>query len=178
MNPSDQGVPTPPVEPAATATTPSTTTPTGSETVTNSGSPVEQSVPFTRFQEVNDAKKAAEEKARVAQEELESYKSGQQRPATQDEDIEPETLEVIKKSASKLGLVSREELDAREAKIQVQQDINDLTESYKSSGVPFDGRKVIDYAKANGIPLGSKQSLDAVYKQMNYEAIEIGRAHV
>lgn len=165
MDPStDPGVSTPPVEPATPV---ASVPPTGSEPVKNTDG---QTVPFSRFQEVNDKAKAAEEAARVAREELESLKA-QQTPPKDDEDIEPDTLELIKKSASRLGLVSKDELDAREARIQVQSDISELTGQYKDSGIPFDGRKVIEYAKANGMPIGSKKSLDAVYKEMNYDAI-------
>ena len=165
------GVTTPPVEPAAPAA-PAPTEPTGSEPVINTGDTKDQAVPFTRFQEVNDKAKAEEERASRLERELEDLKAQQpQTPQNDDEDIEPDTLELIKKSASKLGLVSKEELDAREATIQVKQDLNELTSHYKDSSVPFDGKKVIDYAKANGMPLGSKKSLDAVYKEMNYDAI-------
>jgi len=163
------GVTTPPVEPAAPAAA-STTPPSGSEAVINSGGTEEQQVPFTRFQEVNDKAKEAEERAERLQGELDAAKQTQT-PPNSDDDVEPDVLDLVKKSGAKLGFVSKEELDAREARIQVQQDINDLSTQYKDSGIPFDGKKVIDYAKANGMPLGSKKSLDAVYKEMNYDTI-------
>lgn len=162
------GVTTPPVEPAATAV-PAPTEPTGNEPVTNTGKE-EQSVPFTRFQEVNDKAKASEERAVKAEQEAEELRQSQV-SQNGDDELDPDVLELVKKSSAKLGLVSKEELDAREAGIQVKQDINELTSQYKDSGIAFDGKKVIDYAKANGMPLGSKKSLDAVYKEMNYDAI-------
>ena len=169
QNPQDPGVTAPPAEPTVT---PAPSEPTGSEPVINTGKTEEQTVPFTRFQEVNDKAKEAEDRAARLESELEAERTAKaQVPSQEEEDIDPETVELVKKSASKLGLVSKEELDAREATIQVKSDINELTSQYKDSSVHFDGQKVIDYAKANGMPLGSKKSLDAVYKEMNYSAI-------
>ncbi len=169
----EPGVTTPPVEPAATVA-PAPAEPSGTEPVTKTGKEEEQQIPLSRFQEVNDKAKAEEERATKLEEEIAQLKE-QQATVSDDEEIEPDTLDLIKKSASKLGLVSKEELDAREAQIQVRQDIVDLTSQYKDSGIPFDGKKVIEYAKTNGMPLGSKKSLDAVYKEMNYDAIVEGQ---
>lgn len=168
---------TPPVtDPAASAATVQPTTSTGSEAVTNTGGTGEQQVPFTRFQEVNDKAKAEEERATNLQKELDDFKAQQaQTTSSSDEELDPDVLDLVKRSSAKLGLVSKEELDTREAQIQVRQDIVDLTSQYKDSGIAFDGKKVIDYAKANGMPLGSKQSLDAVYQYMNREAIVEGQ---
>lgn len=162
----------PPAEPAASAASAEPTQPTGSEPVINTGKEGEQTVPFNRFQEVNDKAKAEEERATKLEEELTQLKEQQsQSPQSGEDELDPDVLDLVKKSSAKLGLVSKEELDAREAQIQVRQDIVDLTSQYKDSGIPFDGKAVIDYAKANGMPLGSKKSLDAVYKEMNYDAI-------
>jgi hypothetical protein len=166
-NPSP-GVTAPPADPVAPAA-PANPAPNDSEVVTNPGKPEEQHVPFSRFQEVNDKAKAAEEEARTAREELATLR--EQQIQTPDDDIEPDTLDLIKKSATRLGLVSKEELDARETRIQVQQDINELASQYKDSGIPFDGKAVIEYAKANGMQVTSRKSLDAIYKEMNYDAI-------
>ena len=171
MSDSDPGVTTPPVEPAASAAA-EPTLPSGSEPVINKEGEGEQTVPFTRFQEVNDKAKEAEEKAARLESELETERQAKvQTPQKEEDEVDPDVLELVKKSSAKLGLVSKEELDVREAKIQVQQDLNDLTSQYKDSGIPFDGKKVIDYARANGMPIGSKKSLDAVYKEMNYDSI-------
>lgn len=167
----DPGAPAaPPAEPVAPAT-PAPSEPNGSEPVTNPGKTEEQTVPFTRFQEVNDKAKTAEEKANQLEQELSTLKEQHNQTPQSEEEVDPDVLDIVKKSADKLGFVSKEELDAREARIQVQQDINDLTSQYKDSGIVFDGKAIIDYAKANGMPLGSKKSLDAVYKEMNYDAI-------
>lgn len=169
----DPGVTAPPAEPVAPATTPAQPS-TGSEPVTNTdGKPMPDNlVPFDRFQKANDTAKAAEERAAQLESELETLRQQQvQTPTNPDDEVDPDVLDLVKKSAAKLGFVSKEDLDSREARIQVQQDINDLTSQYKDSGIVFDGKKVIDYAKANGMPLGSKKSLDAVYKEMNYDNI-------
>jgi type II secretory pathway pseudopilin PulG len=170
MTASDPGVAAPPAEPSAPAEPASP----GNEPVINSDARASndaQTVPFSRFQEVNDKAKASEEAARVAREELDAFKAQQNQPPQNDDDIEPDTLDLIKKSATKLGFVSRDELDAREARIQVQSDISELTSAYKDSGIPFDGKSIIEYAKANGMQITSRKSLDAIYKEMNYDAI-------
>lgn len=170
--PIDPGVIAPPAEPAAPAASAQPTEPSGGEAVTSTGKEGEQTVPFNRFQEVNDKAKAAEERAAKIEEELAQLREQQpQTPPSSEEEVDPDVLDLVRKSADKLGFVSKEELDAREAQTQVRQDITDLTSQYKDSGIPFDGKKIIDYAKANGMPLGSKKSLDAVYKEMNYDAI-------
>jgi hypothetical protein len=172
MPPSDPGVSAPPAEPAAPAAPIEPTQPSGGEPVTSTGaSGSEHTVPFGRFQEVNDKAKDFESKYQQAQEELESLRESQSQKTNTDEDIDPDVLDLVKRSAGKLGFVSKEELDAREARLQVQQDITDLASQYKDSGIPFDGKKIIEYAKANGMQITSKKSLDAVYKEMNYEAI-------
>jgi hypothetical protein len=170
MSDPDPGVVAPPAEPVAPAT-PAPTEPNGSEAVINPGKSEEQAVPFTRFQEVNDKAKAAEERAAQLESDLASLKEQQSQTPQNEEEVDPDVVDLVKKSAGKLGFVTKEELDAREAQIQVRTDVNDLTSQYKDSGIPFDGKAVIDYAKANGMPLGSKKSLDAVYKEMNYDAI-------
>lgn len=170
--PAAPDVPVPSAEPVVPATPAQPTEPSGSEPVTNTGKEGEQSVPFSRFQEVNDKAKADTERAVKAETELAALREQQsQTPQSSEDEVDPDVVDLVKKSAGKLGFVTKEELDARETRIQVQQDLSDLTSQYKDSGIPFDGKAIIDYANANGMPLGSKKSLDAVYKEMNYNAI-------
>lgn len=168
----DPGVTAPPAEDPAAPAAPAPSEPTGSEPVINPSGTEEQTVPYTRFQEVNKAKADAEEKSARLESELEAERQAKA-PVTseEDDDIDPETLDLVNKSAKKLGFVSKEELDARDLKDQVQKDIDNLTSEYKDSSVPFDGKAVIKYANDNNMPLGSKQSLDAVYQYMNRDAI-------
>ncbi len=164
----DPGVSDPPPEPA-TPVAPAPNEPSGGDPVTSSGEGKEQTVPFSRFKEVNDKAKQHEEQIAQLQSDIESLRT----PAstTSEEEIDPEVLDLVRKSADKLGFISKEEFDKRETQNQVRQDINDLASQYKQSGIPFDGEAVIKYATDNGMPIGSKKSLDAVYKEMNYEAI-------
>lgn len=175
MSDPDPGATAPPAEPAAPvepAAPASTEPPTGGEPVTSTGGKEEQTVPFSRFQEVNDKAKTEAEARAKAEEELATLKEQQpQTPPSSEDEVDPEVVDLVKKSAAKLGFVSKEDLDSREAQIQVRQDINDLTTQYKDSGIPFDGKAVIEYAKANGMQVTSKKSLDAIYKEMNYDAI-------
>lgn len=160
----------PSAEPAAPAA-PAPAEPTGGDPVTSTGESKEQTVPFSRFQDVNDKAKAEAERAAQLEEELAQLKEQQNQTPQNEDEVDPEVLDLVKKSASQLGFVSKDELDAREARIQVQQDITDLTAQYKESGIPFDGKKVMDYAKDNNLPITSKKALEAVYRDMNYEAI-------
>lgn len=173
MSDPEPGVqPAPPAEPAAPA---APNAPPVREDVTTTGKTDDQSVPFSRFQEVNDKAKTAEENNARLEEELVTLREQQNQTPSNEEELDPDVLDLVKKSSAKLGLVSKEELDAREAQIQVRQDMADLTSRYKDSGIPFDGKKVIEYAKANGMQITSQKSLDAIYKEMNYDAIIEGQ---
>lgn len=181
MSDLDPGVTVPPAEPVAPAapTEPSAPssaqepTPNGSEPVTNTGAKDEQTVPFTRFQEVNDKAKAAEEELQRLNEENEELRKGGQAPATpnEDDDLDPEVEKMLDGYAKKRGLVSQAELDQADAQRQVKQDINDLTTNPPVAGIPYDNKAVMDYAKANNLPVTSKGALVAAYRSANWEAI-------
>lgn len=175
MPPADNDVPAPSAEPAAPVTEPAAaappTEPTGSEPVTNPGDKTEQTVPFTRFQEVNDKAKAAEERANQLQEELNQRELTPPMPQNNDDELDPEVEELIRKGAKKLGLVSQDELAADRNKVQVQQDISDLTANPPNPGIPYDNKAVMDYANANSLPITSKAALRAAYRELNYDKI-------
>jgi hypothetical protein len=162
------GVTAPPAEPAAPVTEPPASAPsepTGTEPVTKTGEP-EQTVPFSRFQEVNDKAKQAEEEAQQLRDELAASKT-----PTDEVDIEEDTEKLLDAYAKKRGLVSQEELAAERSKIQVQQDVNDLTANPPNPGIPFDGKAVTEYANANNLPITSKAAYRAAYREMNYDKI-------
>ncbi len=169
------GVTAPPAEPAAPVTEPAAsappTEPTGSEPVTNPGDKTEQTVPFSRFQEVNDKAKAAEEKASQLQEQLDQSQQTPSVTQNEDDDLDPEVQDMIRKGAKKLGLVSQEELAAERSKIQVEQDIQSLTASPPVPGIPYDNKAVMDYAKENNLPIISKNALVAAYRSLNWDKI-------
>lgn len=180
--PLDPGVTAPPAEPAAPAapTEPQTPiaqepTPNGSEPVTNPGGTNEQTVPFDRFQEVNDKAKAAEAKAQELEEENERLRNPEPasstNPQNNDDELDPEVEALIRKGAKKLGLVSQDDLAAARNRDQVQQDINDLTATPPVAGIPYDNKTVMDYAKANNLPVTSKNALVAAYKSANWDKI-------
>lgn len=169
----DPGVTVPPTEPAANPAPTEPITPTapvnpqpGSEPVQTPAGTPEQTVPFSRFQEVNDAKKAAED-------ELEQLRQ-QQPPApviTEDDELDPDVEELIRKGAKKLGLVSQTELAAERMKIQVDQDVKALEGKYASTDVPYDHKQVMQYAQINNMPITSKASLESAYRSMNWDVL-------
>lgn len=145
----------------------------GSEPVTNPGaSSTDTTVPFSRFQEVNDAKRKAEEEAQAAKEELEQFRAAQsQQPSNDEEEIDPEVESLISKVLAKQGYVRKDDLQASQAKVQFDLDSRDLTEQYKNSGVPFESQAVMDWAKQNGFNITNKASLEGAYKVMNQDKI-------
>jgi small-conductance mechanosensitive channel len=174
MNPSDPGVtPTPPVEPAAPAAPAPDTTPSASEGVTPPASSEEQHVPYQRFQEVNTRAKEAEDRAAALEAELEAARNSAPKvPQNEDEDfLEPDVEDLIRRGAKKLGLVSREELQAQEMQRQVAQDVKTLESEYANTNVPYDHKAILDYAKENNLPITSKAALRAAYRDMNWDKI-------
>lgn len=173
----DPGVTAPPAEPAAPAApAPSEpaqpTEPTGGEAVTSTGKEGEQTVPFSRFQEVNDKAKQAEEDAQKANEELEALRQQQQSSTpNSDEDPDPDIEKVLDSYAKRKGLVSKEELATEQTKIQVQQDVKDLTATPPNPGIDYDHKAVMKYAQDNNMPVTSKAALRAAYRELNYDKI-------
>lgn len=166
----DPGVTAPPADPAAPAA-PATPAPNGSEPVTNPGTPGEQTVPFSRFQEVNDKAKADSERVSQLERELEEAKQPQTPQITDTDELDPDVEELIRKGAKKLGLISKEDLAADQSRIQVQRDISDLTATPPNPGIPYDNKAVMDYAKTNNMPITSKAALRAAYRELNYDKI-------
>lgn len=128
------------------------------------GKPDPAMVPSDRLREET-------EKRRRAEEELEALRESQVQPVSQDDELDPEVEEMIRKGAKKLGLVSKEELAAEQSKVQVQQDIKDLEANPPNPGIPYDNRAVMDYAKSNNMPITSKVALRAAYRELNYDKI-------
>lgn len=164
------GVPTSPVDPGAEQA-PATPPSNGSEPVINSDGAGDQTVPFSRFQEVNDrAREYESEKTRLEQE-LEELRSAQQPPAQEEDDLDPEVEALISKVLSKQGYVKKDDLAAQQVQIQYGLDTRDLTEKYKDSGIPFDASEVRSFANKEGIQVTNKASLEAVYKVMNQDKL-------
>lgn len=171
MDPStDPGVTAPPAEPAAPAA-PASPDPNGSEPVINPGNPGEQQVPFSRFQEVNDKAKANEDEANRLREENEQLRN-QSTTSQGDDDLDPDVEEMIRKGAKKLGLVSKDELDAQALQTQVRQDVAELSQNPPVPGIPFDDQAVREYANKNNLPIISKAAWVAAYREMNRDKIE------
>lgn len=141
----------------------------GSEVDNNADDSKDKVIPYDRFHEVNEAKKVAEkarqeaeEEARLAKEELEKYKTGK---SDTSEEPDPDVEKVLEDFARRKGLVSKTE-------IQLQSDIQELKAEYSKTGVPFDDKKVYEYAKKSGLPVPeSKAAWRAAYRDMNYDSI-------
>jgi hypothetical protein len=180
MNPSTPGdttVAPPSTEPVVPATNPApseppTQSPNGSEPDTNPGGQSAM-VPSERLREET-------EKRRQAEEELRQLREAQTKPApSNEEDLDPEVVSLVQRSAKKLGFVTEQELAQREMQVQVRQDVRDLETQYANSGVPYKNQEVLDYAKANNMPITSKAALRAAYRDMNADRIaEVERQRI
>lgn len=180
MDPKDPATPgetpAPPAAPAAPAATPEPNapetppaTPPGSEPDTNSGEEP-ATVPSSRLREETEKRRKAEEEATRLQAELDQ-RSNPTPPQNPDDELDPEVEDLIRKGAKKLGLVSKEELDANELNRQVQQDVQDLTAAPPNAGIPYDHKEVLKFAEENNLPITSKAALRATYRELNYDKI-------
>ncbi|HWT40189.1 MAG TPA: hypothetical protein VN081_02880, partial [Dongiaceae bacterium] len=143
-----------------------TTAPTVSEDVTNPGTPEEQSVPFSRFQEVNNGLKEEREARAQLEERLAAIEAAGNTP--NDQEIDEDVKKILDTYAKQSGLVSKADLEAvqkeAELKLQVQQDIADLTKELNG----FDYNKVMEHAKEAGLSINSKADLKSAFINMNY----------
>lgn len=167
---------TPPVAPATPPVAPAETPPVaGSEPAQTPPEGGSQSVPYERFSEVNTKAKEAEERAAKAEQELEEMRNAAPPAPTpnadEGDDIDPDVEKMLDGFAKKRGYLTQAEVDQRDAAVQVKQDVADLTEQYKDSGIPFDDKAVREYAQKNGIVIGSKAGWKSAYLDMNHEAI-------
>lgn len=173
--PEAPGVTAPPAEPAAPAAPVQPAAPAGSEPVQPPSEPqAGQSVPYERFSEVNTKAKEAEDRAAKAEQELEEMRNSAPptpAPNADDDDIDPEVEALVDKIAKKKGYLTQDQIDAQRAQDQVKVDVVDLREEYKSTGIPFDDKAVMQYAQQNGIIVGSKEGLRSAYLSMNHAAI-------
>lgn len=168
----ESGVTASPAEPAVSAAPVQSTQPNGSEPVTNPGNGNEgQTVPFSRFQEVNDKARTAEEEAQNLRNEIEQLRSIQQQQPQNDDDLDPDVEKLLDSYAKKHGLVSQQELAAERSRLQVQQDVRDLESNPPVSGIAYDHKAVMAYAKENDLPITSKSALRAAYRDLNWDKI-------
>ena len=172
MEPSNPGeTPAPPAEPAAPAAPPAD--PNGQPPAQPEAPGTEPDknpamVPSDRLREETEKRRKAEEEAQTLRDEL---AAAQTPPPADEPEIEEDTEKLLDAYAKKRGLVSQEELAAERDKIRVQQDIHDLTANPPVSGIPYDNKAVMDYAKANNLPITSKNALIAAYRSANWDRI-------
>lgn len=135
----------------------------GSEVDNNADDDKDKTVPYDRFHEVNEAKKAADERAKKAEEELEKLRGD--KTDKSEEEPDPDVEKVLEDFAKRKGFVSKTE-------IQLQSDIQELKTEYSKTGVPFDDKKVYEYAQKNGLQVPqSKAAWRAAYRDMNHDSI-------
>lgn len=147
----------------------SQTTTTGSEADNNSSE--EAMVPSHRVREETEQRHKAEERARELEERIAAMEARNTQSSDEEVELEPDTERLLDAYVKKHGFVSQKELADERNRLQVQQDVRDLTDQYAKSGIPFEDRKVFDYAQQNNLPITSKAALDAAYKQMNWDKI-------
>lgn len=159
-------VATPPVE-TPPATPP--TTPSGSEPENNTGDDAPATVPSDRLREETEKRRKVEEENERLQQELDASK---QTTTTQDDvELEPDTEKLLDSYVKKHGFVSQKELEAERLNIQVQQDIKELTSTPPDTGIPFNYKDVMDFAKDNNLPITSRAALQAAYRELNHDKI-------
>lgn len=164
----------PPVVPADSGQPPAQLTPPGTEPEINSGAPAEPAmVPSDRLRQETEARRQAEEHAQELQEELDAARQPQtpQSSSDDDDELDPATEKLLDGYAKKRGLVSQSELDARAMENQVRQDIQSLIATPPIPGIPYDDKAVIAHAKANNLPITSKNALVAAYRDLNWDKI-------
>jgi len=143
---------------------------TGSEAENNSS---EAMVPSHRVREATEARRQAEaERDELRQQLEEAQKSSS---ASTDDEVDPEVQTLVTKILEKGGYVKKDDVSqavqASEVKRQYNEDVASLNSKYGTSGVPFKIEAVRSFANENGINITSKASLEAAYRQMNYDKI-------
>lgn len=147
-------------------------TPNGSEPDTNPGNSNGAMVPSDRLREETSKRREAEEHAAELQRQLDERNQQPQNPQSgEDDEVDPEVEKLITKTLEKKGYIKKEDLQAVEMKRQLDSDVQELTGKYAKTSVPFDAKEVVKYAKDHGLQLTNKQSLEAVYRDMNFEKI-------
>lgn len=161
----------PPADPAASAA-PVQPTPPGTEPENNSGGQPAM-VPSDRLRQETEARRQAEERTQELEAELEAARQPQTPPPDSDDDdeLDPATEKLLDGYAKKRGLVSQSELDARAMQQQVRQDITSLVANPPVPGIPYDDKLVMAHAKANDLPITSKNALVAAYRDLNWDKI-------
>lgn len=160
------------VDPSA----PTNPAPNGSEPDTNPGGQGEPAmVPSDRLREETSKRREAEERAQRLEQEL-AARNVEPDPdpdpdGGEDEDIDPDVEKLVTKVIQKQGYVKQEDLQKREMARQYEQDVQSLTSKYADTSVPFVAEDVRKYAKENGISITSKASLEAAYRDMNFDKI-------
>lgn len=120
-----------------------------------------QSIPYERFQEVNNKAKqtAAElEEARQKLAELEANQPKTEEPA--EPEIDPQAKKVLDAYLRSQGFVTKEQLDAEKVRIQAETDVRELKGEFDD----FDKDKVLDFAKENGLSIHNKAGLKTAYQ--------------
>lgn len=165
------GASTTPEVPAAPAAPVADPQPTpGSEADTNPAGnegKAPQSVPFERFQEVNNKAKEAAEKAEKAEAEIARIRSAFAPEATsQPSEIDPEAEKILADWAKQRGFVTKEELDAEAGRRQYDTDVADLKQQF---GDKFDPDAVTKFAVEN-MGVKNRQALEAAFFYMNKDS--------
>ena len=150
----------------------------GSEPDTNTGNSQDPAmVPSDRLREETRKRQEAEERAARFEKELEAKNQPEPDPEEDDDDeeIDPKVSSLVTKIIKKQGYVKKEDVQASvnqlEGRRQYREDTTELTSKYAKSSVPFVESDIVAYAKDKGINLRNKASMEAAYRDMNFDKI-------
>ena len=142
---------------------------TGSEADNNSS---EAMVPSHRVREATEARRQAEAERDELRRQLEE---ANKLSSSEEDDIDPEVRSLVTKILEKDGYVKKSDVEQAvqqsDLKRQYNEDVNSLTSKYSKTGIPFNAQEVMSFANENGINITNKASLEAAYRQMNYDKI-------
>src|SRR6185437_16277984 len=117
--------------------------PVGDDVTSTGNGNQEQTVPFGRFQEVNDKAKAAEERAAEAERKLAEAEAAKQPSPSDDEDdddIDPSVQKLVTKIIENQGYVKKDDVQKAvqqsELARQYKEDVSELTSKYAKTTVP------------------------------------------
>lgn len=144
---------------------------TASETLADGSTVEDKTVPFARLQQEREKRIAAEERARIFEQQRTQpqFQQQQQQPEQPAEVVQAkqQLAQFIKEMAPELGFVSKQEMDRQRLNEEVASTERSLADKYNGKdGLPkYDSVAVREYAIQMGY--SSAKHLEVAYKQMH-----------
>lgn len=149
-----------------------TSTEVASETLADGTTKEDKTVPFTRLQQEIEKRAAAEERARILEQQRTQPQQFQQQQQEQNNpeqaQAEKQLVELLKKVAPQAGFISREEVQREQAVNEVKSEHTRLEGKYSGKdGLPkYESKAVTDYA-INVLGMSNAKGLEYAYKAMH-----------